>query len=95
MTRTYSGRRALRDVTPIGGGPKVIVTTGDANATHLALKAVAPQGKRYICAVIDPASAVYTWEALEAVAFPRARARPARALPRRDGSGPRVFTTRD
>jgi three-Cys-motif partner protein len=59
--------RALREVATIG--PKVIVTTGDANAAHTVLKMVAPQGRRYICAVIDPQSAVYSWEALEALAF--------------------------
>jgi three-Cys-motif partner protein len=59
--------RALREVATIG--PKVIVTTGDANAAHLVLKTVAPAGRRYICAVIDPQSAVYSWEAFEGLAF--------------------------
>lgn len=61
--------RALRDVPTIGGGPKVIVSTGDGNSAHKVLKEVAPQGRRYICAVIDPQSAVFEWEALEALAF--------------------------
>jgi hypothetical protein len=50
-------------------GPKIVVATGDANKAHLALKVMAPQGRRYICSVIDPQAAVYEWQALEALAF--------------------------
>jgi len=50
-------------------GPKVVVATGDANTAHRALKVLAPQGRRYICAVIDPASAIYEWHALDALTF--------------------------
>lgn len=50
-------------------GPKVIVSTGDANDAHQALKLIAPTGWRYICAVIDPPSAIYEWRALEALTF--------------------------
>jgi hypothetical protein len=50
-------------------GPKVIVSTGDANDAHRALKRIAPPGWRYVCAVIDPPSAIYEWRALEALAF--------------------------
>jgi three-Cys-motif partner protein len=50
-------------------GPKVVVSTGDANVAHSALKILAPQGRRYICAVIDPQSAIFKWHALEALAF--------------------------
>jgi len=50
-------------------GPKIVVSTGDANKAHYALKEVAGLGPRYICAVIDPASAIYEWEAFEALAY--------------------------
>ena len=50
-------------------GPKVVVTTGDANEVHHALKLLAPQGRRYICAVIDPESAIYEWGAIEALTY--------------------------
>jgi three-Cys-motif partner protein len=50
-------------------GLKVIVATGDANAAHLALNEVVPAGRRYICAVIDPPSAIYEWGALEMLTF--------------------------
>jgi three-Cys-motif partner protein len=50
-------------------GPKIIVSSGDANSAHTALKVVAPPGRRYICSVIDPQSAIYEWRALEALAF--------------------------
>ena len=50
-------------------GPKVVVATGDANTAHVALKLIAPQGRRYMCAVIDPNHAIYEWSALEALAF--------------------------
>jgi three-Cys-motif partner protein len=50
-------------------GPKVIVSTGDANQAHWALKEIMPSGWRYLCAVIDPPSAIYEWRALEALTF--------------------------
>lgn len=50
------------------GGPKIIVSTGDANEAHVALKMVAPRGKRYVCAVIDPESAIYEWDAMVGLA---------------------------
>jgi three-Cys-motif partner protein len=50
-------------------GPKVIVSTGDANIAHQALKEILPPERRYICAVIDPPSAIYAWGALEALTF--------------------------
>ena len=50
-------------------GPKIVVSTGDANQVHLALKEIAPPGRRYICAVIDPEKAIYEWAALEALTF--------------------------
>lgn len=50
-------------------GPKVVITTGDANQAHWAVKALAPAGKHYLCAVVDPQSAIYEWEALETLAF--------------------------
>ena len=36
---------------------------------HLALKEIVPDGRRYICAVIDPPSATYEWGALEMLTF--------------------------
>lgn len=50
-------------------GPKVIVTTGNANQAHWAVKALEPEGRHYLCAVIDPQSAIYEWEALEYLAY--------------------------
>jgi three-Cys-motif partner protein len=50
-------------------GPKIVISTGDANRAHLALKEIAPSGRRYLCAVIDPQSAIYEWHALEGLAF--------------------------
>jgi hypothetical protein len=50
------------------GGPKIVVSTGNANLAHLALKLVSPPGKRYVCAVIDPESAIYEWDAMVALA---------------------------
>jgi three-Cys-motif partner protein len=50
-------------------GPKIVVSTGDANRAHMALKEIALPGRRYVCAVIDPQSAIYEWHALEALAF--------------------------
>jgi three-Cys-motif partner protein len=50
-------------------GPKVVVATGDANEAHHALKIIAPDERRYICAVIDPPSAIYEWRALDALTF--------------------------
>jgi three-Cys-motif partner protein len=50
-------------------GPKIVVSTGDANKAHYALKEVAGLGPRYVCAVIDPVSAIYEWEAFEALAY--------------------------
>jgi three-Cys-motif partner protein len=49
-------------------GPKIVVSTGDANHAHVALKVLAPRTRRYICAVIDPESAIYEWQALERLA---------------------------
>jgi three-Cys-motif partner protein len=60
-------RDLARVVVPFG--PKVVVCTGDANEAHRALKLLGPLGWRYICAVIDPPSAIYEWRALEALAF--------------------------
>ena len=48
---------------------KVIVSTGDANKAHRALKLILGSGRRYVCAVIDPPSAIYEWRALEALTF--------------------------
>lgn len=50
-------------------GPKIVVSTGDANDAHDALKVLAPAGWRYICAVIDPEQAIYQWRAFEALAY--------------------------
>jgi three-Cys-motif partner protein len=50
-------------------GPKVVVCTGDANDAHLAFKLVVQPGWRYICAALDPPSAIYKWRALEALSF--------------------------
>jgi three-Cys-motif partner protein len=50
-------------------GPKIVVSTGDANQAHAALKIIAPPGRRYVCAVIDPQSAIFAWEAFEALAL--------------------------
>ena len=50
-------------------GPKVVVTTGDANKAHWAVKELEPQSRHYLCAVIDPQSAIYEWESLEALAY--------------------------
>jgi three-Cys-motif partner protein len=50
-------------------GPKIVVSTGDANVAHAALKILAPKGRRYICAVIDPHSAIYEWNALAALTY--------------------------
>jgi three-Cys-motif partner protein len=60
-------RDLSRVVVPFG--PKVIVTTGDANKAHTALRLIAPPRGRYICAVIDPPSAIYRWRALEALTY--------------------------
>jgi three-Cys-motif partner protein len=50
-------------------GPKIVVATGDANNAHWALKTLVPAGRRYVCAVIDPQSAIYEWQALEGLVF--------------------------
>jgi hypothetical protein len=50
-------------------GPKIVVTTGDANIAHLALKQLVPQRRRYICCVIDPQSAIYEWNALAGLRY--------------------------
>jgi three-Cys-motif partner protein len=50
-------------------GPKVIVSTGDANMAHRALKELLPVRRRYICAVIDPPHAIYEWGAFEALVY--------------------------
>jgi three-Cys-motif partner protein len=50
-------------------GPKVIVSTGDANMAHVALKKIVPVGRRYICAVVDPPHAIYEWNAMEMLTF--------------------------
>lgn len=60
--------REIADVV-VPFGPKIVVSTGDANKAHTALKVIAPPGRRYICSVIDPQSAIYEWHALEALAF--------------------------
>jgi three-Cys-motif partner protein len=60
-------RDLARVVVPFG--PKVIVSTGDANEAHQAFKLIAPPGWRYVCAVIDPSSAIYEWRALEALTY--------------------------
>ncbi|HET8894906.1 MAG TPA: three-Cys-motif partner protein TcmP [Gaiellaceae bacterium] len=69
--RKENGLSRARDIAKVvvPFGPKVVVATGDANTAHVALKLIAPQGRRYICAVIDPESALYEWSALEALAF--------------------------
>ena len=50
-------------------GPKVVITTGDANTAHFAVKALEPDGWRYLCAIVDPQEAIYEWSALEALAY--------------------------
>jgi three-Cys-motif partner protein len=50
-------------------GPKIIVATGDANVAHSALKVLMRESRRYLCAVIDPPSAIYEWQAFEALAW--------------------------
>jgi three-Cys-motif partner protein len=50
-------------------GPKVVITTGEANKAHWAVKELEPQGRHYLCAVIDPQSAIYEWESLESLAY--------------------------
>ena len=50
-------------------GPKVVITTGDANTAHFAVKALEPDGWHYLCAIIDPQRAIYEWTALEALAY--------------------------
>lgn len=69
--RKENGLSRARDIAKVvvPFGPKVVVATGDANTAHAALKLIAPQGRHYICAVIDPESAVYEWSALEALAY--------------------------
>lgn len=69
--RKDSGLSRARDIASVvvPFGPKVVVATGDANTAHTALKIIAPQGRRYICSVIDPAHAIYEWSALETLAF--------------------------
>lgn len=69
--RKENGLSCARDIARVvvPFGPKVVVATGDANTAHTALKLIAPQGRRYICAVIDPEQAIYEWCALEALAF--------------------------
>src|SRR5439155_26369456 len=50
-------------------GRKIVLATQDANIAHLALKRLAPQGRRYICCVIDPQSAIYEWNALAGLVY--------------------------
>lgn len=50
-------------------GPKVVITTGDANSAHWVVKALEPDRWRYLCAVVDPQKAIYEWAALEALAY--------------------------
>jgi three-Cys-motif partner protein len=50
-------------------GPKVIISTGDANLAHRALKILMRERRRYLCAVIDPPSAIYEWRAFESLAW--------------------------
>lgn len=51
-------------------GPKIVVTTGDANDLPQFVKILQPQQKwRYILAVIDPTSAMFKWRALELLAY--------------------------
>jgi len=56
----------------IGGaislGPKIVVTTGDANALPLFVRALQPRvRRRYTLAVIDPHSAIFAWDSLMAL----------------------------
>jgi three-Cys-motif partner protein len=66
-----NGLAHVRDIAKVvvPWGPKIVVSTGDANQAHVALKLLAPAGRRYICAVIDPESAIYEWQALEALTY--------------------------
>jgi three-Cys-motif partner protein len=49
-------------------GPKIVVTTGEANALPLFVRALQPNVSwRYTLAVIDPHSAVFAWDALMAL----------------------------
>lgn len=60
-------RDVARVVTPFG--PKVVITTGDANTAPFILQPlIASLGRRrYALAVIDPFSAVFHWKAFEAL----------------------------
>lgn len=49
-------------------GPKIVVTTGDANALPLFVRALQPSVRwRYTLAVIDPHSAMFAWDSLMAL----------------------------
>ncbi len=69
--RTDDALERARDIGRIvvPWGPKIVVSTGDANIAHRALKLVMPSGWRYVCAVIDPPSAIYHWRALEELTY--------------------------
>jgi three-Cys-motif partner protein len=51
-------------------GPRIVVTTGDANALPLYVRALQPQARRrYTLAVIDPDSAIFAWDSLMALSM--------------------------
>ena len=59
-----------RSTSSIGGPSRSLLTYPEFRAgVPLLLKQVAPSGWRYICAIIDPPSAIYAWRALGELTF--------------------------
>jgi len=51
-------------------GPKIVITTGDANALPAFVKALQPKKAwRYSLALVDPSSAMFWWESLGMLAY--------------------------
>lgn len=63
-------RRAhqIRDLVTLG--PKIVITTGDANALPIFVKALQPtKAWRYSLALLDPTSAMFWWKSLGMLAY--------------------------
>lgn len=58
--------RLADEIREVGAlGPKIVITTGDANALPIFVKALQPKKSwRYSLALIDPSSALFWWDSL-------------------------------